>query len=99
MVAMAGMFLTGDPTFEGFGVATIIVVAVAVLGSLTVLPAMLSWLGDRVESPRSRSSTRSPKHGEGRFWSAIRRSCATRSRRSILAGGLSCSRSAPSRCS
>ena len=40
MIAMAGMFLTGDPTFKGFGAATILVVAVAVLGSLTVLPAM-----------------------------------------------------------
>ena len=50
MIAMAGMFLTGDPTFQGFGAATILVVAVAVIGSLTVLPAMLSWLGDRVSS-------------------------------------------------
>ncbi len=38
MVAMAGMFLTGDATFASLGVATILVVAVAVLGSLTVLP-------------------------------------------------------------
>ena len=72
MIAMAGMFLTGDPTFKGFGAATILVVAVAVLGSLTVLPAMLSWLGDRVERlhlPVLKSMR--PKHGEGRFWSAI----------------------------
>jgi uncharacterized membrane protein YdfJ with MMPL/SSD domain len=72
MIAMAGMFLTGDPTFKGFGAATILVVAVAVLGSLTVLPAMLSWLGDRVERlhlPVLKSLR--PKHGEGRFWSAI----------------------------
>jgi uncharacterized membrane protein YdfJ with MMPL/SSD domain len=72
MIAMAGMFLTGDPTFKGFGAATILVVAVAVLGSLTVLPAMLSWLGDRVERlhlPVLQSLR--PKHGEGRFWSAI----------------------------
>ncbi len=39
MVAMAGMMFTGDKTFMSFGVATMIVVAVAVLGSLTVLPA------------------------------------------------------------
>src|SRR5206468_8099027 len=52
MVAMAGMFLTGDATFASFGLATIIVVAVAMLGSLTVLPALLSKLGDRVERPR-----------------------------------------------
>jgi uncharacterized membrane protein YdfJ with MMPL/SSD domain len=72
MIAMSGMFLTGDPTFKGFGAATIIVVACAVLGSLTVLPAMLAWLGDRVERlhvPFVKSLR--PKHGEGRFWSAI----------------------------
>jgi uncharacterized membrane protein YdfJ with MMPL/SSD domain len=72
MIAMSGMFLTGDPTFRGFGAATIIVVAVAVLGSLTVLPAMLSWLGDRVEKVHLPFVKRfRPKHGEGRFWSAI----------------------------
>ena len=72
MIAMAGMFLTGDPTFKGFGAATIIVVAVAVIGSLTVLPATLSWLGDRVEKihlPVIKSLR--PEHGESRFWSAI----------------------------
>jgi uncharacterized membrane protein YdfJ with MMPL/SSD domain len=72
IIAMGGMFLTGDPTFKGFGAATIIVVAVAVLGSLTVLPAMLAWLGDRVEKlhiPVVKSLR--PKHGEGRFWGAI----------------------------
>ena len=49
MVAMAGMFVTGDKTFASFGVATMMVVAVAMLGSLTVLPALLSRLGDRVD--------------------------------------------------
>ena len=38
IVAMAGMFLTGDQTFASLALATILVVAVAVLGSLTVLP-------------------------------------------------------------
>ena len=72
MIAMSGMFLTGDPTFKGFGAATIIVVAVAVLGSLTVLPAMLSWLGDRVEKVHLPFVKRfRPEHGESRFWSAI----------------------------
>ena len=52
MVAMAGMFLTGDSTFASFGVATIAVVAIAVIGSLTVLPALLSKLGDRVDRAR-----------------------------------------------
>ena len=89
MIAMSAMFLTGDPTFKGFGAATIIVVACAVLGSLTVLPAMLAWLGDRVERlhvPFVKSLR--PKHGEGRFCSAILTpSSATRSRRSSSPAG------------
>ncbi|MEU2135262.1 MMPL family transporter [Streptomyces sp. NPDC018352] len=52
MVAMAGMFLSGLMLFKGFALATIIVVLVAMLGSVTVLPALLSWLGDRVEAGR-----------------------------------------------
>jgi len=72
MIAMAGMFLTGDPTFAGFGLATMTVVAVAVLGSLTVLPALLSWLGDRVDKGRVPFVSRLQRRdGEGRFWSAI----------------------------
>src|SRR4051794_30903582 len=49
MLAMAGMYLGGASTFTSFATGTIIVVAVAVVGSLTVLPALLAWLGDRVE--------------------------------------------------
>ena len=49
IIAMSGMYLAGAPTFTSFATGTIIVVAVAVLGSLTVLPAILAWLGDRVE--------------------------------------------------
>jgi RND superfamily putative drug exporter len=66
MVAMAGLFLTGDATFASFGYATIIVVAVAMLGSLTVLPALLSKLGDRVDRlhvPLVRRRRRSVREG------------------------------------
>ncbi|MET0557705.1 MAG: MMPL family transporter [Solirubrobacterales bacterium] len=49
ITAMAGMFLSGDPTFTSFAVGTMTVVAVAMFASLTVLPAVLSKLGDRVE--------------------------------------------------
>ena len=72
MIAMAGMLFTGDKTFMGFGIATMAVVAAAMLGSLTVLPALLAKLGDRVEKGRipflGRLRRRS---GENRFWSAI----------------------------
>ncbi|NGO68859.1 MMPL family transporter [Streptomyces boncukensis] len=48
IVAMSGMFLSGLLIFKGFAVATILVVFIAMVGSVTVLPAMLSLLGDRV---------------------------------------------------
>ena len=72
MVAMAGMFLTGDATFASFGVATMTVVAVAMVGSLTVLPALLSKLGDKVDRGRVPFVHRLRRdHGEGRIWGAI----------------------------
>jgi RND superfamily putative drug exporter len=69
MVAMAGMFVTGDKTFASFGVATMMVVAVAMLGSLTVLPALLSRLGDNVDRIRFRRPR--PDGGQGRLWGWI----------------------------
>jgi uncharacterized membrane protein YdfJ with MMPL/SSD domain len=72
LVAMAGMLLTFDPTFASFGVATMTVVAVAMLGSLTVLPALLSKLGDRVDRGRVPFVHRLRRDdGEGRIWGAI----------------------------
>jgi uncharacterized membrane protein YdfJ with MMPL/SSD domain len=72
MTAMAGMFLMGSKTFASFGVGTVLVVAIALLGSLTVLPAVLSKLGDRVERGRipllARVGTR---NGESRVWGAV----------------------------
>jgi RND superfamily putative drug exporter len=72
MVAMAGMFLTGDQTFSSFAYATMMVVAIAMLGSLTVLPALLSKLGDRVDRVRVPFVSRiGRKNGEGRIWGPI----------------------------
>jgi RND superfamily putative drug exporter len=51
-IAMAGMLFSGDKTFESFSIATMIVVIVAMLGSLTVLSALLSKFGDGVEKGR-----------------------------------------------
>ena len=49
MIAMAGMYIAGAATFQSFATGTILVVAIAMFGSLTVLPAVLSKLGDRVD--------------------------------------------------
>ena len=72
MIAMAGMFFTGDKSFESFGLATMMVVAVAVLGSLTVLPALLARMGDKVHRGRVPFVHRLARpQGESRVWGAI----------------------------
>ncbi|SEP21530.1 MMPL family transporter [Trujillonella endophytica] len=71
VVAMAGMFLTGFSVFTGMASATILVVAISVVGSLTVLPAMMAWLGDRVEKGRLPFARRRTGASPGRFWSAL----------------------------
>jgi RND superfamily putative drug exporter len=52
MVAMAGLLLAGDGVLSSIAVGSILVVLVAVIGSLTVLPALLAKLGRRVELGR-----------------------------------------------
>ena len=71
MIAMAGMYLAGAPTFQSFATGTILVVAVAVVGSLTVLPAVLAWLGDRVQKGRIPLLSRRAWNSESRVWSRI----------------------------
>ncbi|HSD81968.1 MAG TPA: MMPL family transporter, partial [Solirubrobacteraceae bacterium] len=72
MTAMAGMYFTGDKTFESYATGGIIVVAIAVIGSLTVLPAILSKLGDKVMKGRVPIIGRRREQGaESRVWSAV----------------------------
>ena len=88
-VAMSGLLLTGDATFVSMGVGTMLVVAVAVLGSLTVLPAMLSLLGDRIERPRVPFLHRLRRtDGTGRFWPATMRVVLAKPLLSLLLAGL-----------
>ncbi len=86
MISLAGLFLTGIDVFTGLAVGTITVVGVAVLGSLTALPAMLSLLGGWVDRGkitflgRRRTAARPSK-----LWSALVRRVVARP---ALWGGL-----------
>jgi uncharacterized membrane protein YdfJ with MMPL/SSD domain len=72
IIALTGMFLGGTEIWTSIAIGTIMVVAIAVAGSLTVLPAMLSWLGDRVERGRIPGLSRVRRSdGSSRFWGAI----------------------------
>ena len=90
IVAMAGMLISGDKAFISFAEGTILVVAIAMFASLTVLPAMLSWLGDRLEKGRVPiiGRRRSPV-GQSRFWSSLTDRVMRRPGISlVVAGGL-----------
>jgi RND superfamily putative drug exporter len=49
MIAMAGMLISGSKIFTALGIAAMLVTAIAVVGSLTVLPALLGKLNDRID--------------------------------------------------
>jgi putative drug exporter of the RND superfamily len=49
LIAMAGMLLAGSKIFTSLGIGAMIVVFMSMVGSLTVLPALLGRLGDRID--------------------------------------------------
>jgi uncharacterized membrane protein YdfJ with MMPL/SSD domain len=72
MTAMAGLYFAGDAEFTGLATGSILVVAMAMLGSVTVLPAMLSKVGDGVDRGRIPFlGKRMQKRTESRFWGAV----------------------------
>jgi uncharacterized membrane protein YdfJ with MMPL/SSD domain len=93
MTAMAGLLFAGNPIFVGFGIGTMLVVAVAMLGSLTFLPAVLSFLGRKHWLEKGRvpfiTKRRHANRGESRVWGAILAGVLRRPAASaVLAGGL-----------
>jgi RND superfamily putative drug exporter len=86
MISLAGLFLTGIDIFSGVAIGTIVVVGIAVLGSLTFLPALLSMLGgwtDRGRIPflgRRRTAA-----SQSRFWGLLARAVV---RRPLAWGGV-----------
>jgi len=86
MVALCALFLVGGGPFAGIAAGTIAVVAIAVAGSLTVLPALLAWLGPRADKGRipflgRRRAAARPS----RAWAALARRVVARP---VIWGGL-----------
>jgi RND superfamily putative drug exporter len=71
LIAMAGRFLSGDKTFMSFSVGAMVVVAVAMVGSLTVIPGLLGRLGDKVERGRIPFVQRRREVRPSRIWGAL----------------------------
>ncbi|MEV5981787.1 MMPL family transporter [Streptomyces sp. NPDC052114] len=78
IVSTAALFLAGDVIFDSLATGTVLVVAVAVVSSVTVLPALLVKLGRRTERRTARRLARGERvraaAGEdkpGRIWNAL----------------------------
>ncbi|MFL5761931.1 MAG: MMPL family transporter, partial [Thermomicrobiales bacterium] len=50
--ALSGMLIVPETTFKSLGLGAVLVVIVAILGTMTLIPAMLSLLGDKIDWPR-----------------------------------------------
>ena len=70
MISIGGLFLLDDPLFRSMAVGTISVVLVAVVGSLTFLPATLAILGDGVNRLRIPVIGRDREEGSG-IWATL----------------------------
>jgi len=70
-IAMAGMYIVGMRTLSGIATAAIAVIACAVLGAVTALPATLRLLGPRVDRGRIPLLPRAHTDSGSRYWSAL----------------------------
>jgi RND superfamily putative drug exporter len=71
VVALASMLLLPNTIYRSIGLGAILVVLVAIAASLTLLPAVLAMMGDRVEGLRIRGWRKSRKQKHGRLWDRI----------------------------
>ncbi|MEV0952641.1 MMPL family transporter [Promicromonospora sp. NPDC050249] len=82
MLALGGLYLADDVIFSSVATGAILVTALAVVGSLTVLPALLALLGDRIDRGlrgRRRAGSGAGRgeqgraRGENAAWTAVLR--------------------------
>ncbi len=70
VVALAGLIIVPSSVFRSLAAGAIIVVIVAIVAALTLLPAMLRLMGDRVNLGTIRLPGREREPGQGKLWSA-----------------------------
>jgi uncharacterized membrane protein YdfJ with MMPL/SSD domain len=86
MLSIAGLYLLDDETFNAMATGTIAVVLIAVIGSLTFLPAMLAILGRGIDWGRIPYFGRAREEGSG-AWSRLVRAVSRRPVLSAVASG------------
>jgi RND superfamily putative drug exporter len=71
MVALTGMLLLPNTIYRSIGLGAILVVVIAVAASLTLLPAVLALMGDKIDALRIRGRRSGAQRRKGRFWDRI----------------------------
>lgn len=88
MLCMIGLLFTGVDVFKGLTAGTVLVVGLAVLSSVTVLPALLAALGDRVDRARIPwLGRRRIAAQESRLWGRVARAVVQPARSGRCDGG------------
>ncbi len=88
VLALLGMIIIPNSIFRSLGAGAIFVVLVAVLASLTLLPAVLALLGEKVKEPRIRRRAAAARERRGGFWDRVTRGVMRRPVVSLAAGVL-----------
>ncbi len=80
VLALMGMFLIPTTIFRSMAAGSIFVVLASIAASMTLLPAILSLLGDRINWPRlsKRARVDSAHDPKGGFWDRITRGVMAR---------------------
>jgi RND superfamily putative drug exporter len=84
MFSLAGLWLVPNNIFQSFGLGAVVVVAVTVVATLTLLPAMMGLLGDRINWPRKGpmahmdSASASEDDAYTGFWGRVTRTVMAR---------------------
>jgi putative drug exporter of the RND superfamily len=71
VVALTGMLLLPNTIYRSIGLGAILVVIIAVAASLTLLPAVLALMGDKIDALRIRGRRSGAQQRRGRFWDRI----------------------------
>ena len=87
VLAMSGLLLVPDSVLRSLGVGALTVGLISVLAALTLVPALLGLLGDRINTLRVPVLGRAVDTAghEGRFWSAVARAVMRRPVISLVA--------------
>ena len=80
LVSLAGLFLLNSTVMRSLAIGAMVVVAIAVLGAVTLLPALIALLGRRADEPgrvvsasaalARRLGRRPAPSGESQFWAS-----------------------------